>query len=139
MQQFGGAVGLAAGFFSAWSEAEDEEDRQEILEQAKEQLGANYSQLQGMIDEYYANNKSIGSKEDIDKYRKLIGDYDPYEFVYGEDTDNDGVVDSIVDFGYNKSIEDFYAPNRQAIIDKTTDAVQHTAAGAGIRSWYWCC
>lgn len=128
----GGGVGLVAGFFSAWSEAEDEKERQKILEQAKQQLGANYSQLQGMINQYYADNKSIGSKEDIDKYRQLIGDYNPYEFVYGEDTDGDGVADSVGEFDYDKSVEDFYAPNRQAIIDKTTEAVQHTAAGAGI-------
>ena len=85
-----------------------------------------------MIDEYYANNKSIGSEKDIETYRKLISEYDPYEFVYGEDTDNDGIVDSIVDFDNNYDVNDYYAPNRQAIIDKTTEAVQHTAAGAGI-------
>ena len=133
----GGGVGLVAGFFSAWSEAEDEKERQRILDQAKQQLGANYSQLQGMINEYYANNKSIGSKEDIDTYRQLIGDYNPYEFVYGEDTDGDGVADSVGEFDYD--VNDYYAPNRQAIIDKTTDAVQHTAAGARYWSWYWCC
>lgn len=128
----GGGVGLVAGFFNAWSEAEDEKERQRILDQAKQQLGANYSQLQGMINEYYANNKSIGSKEDIDTYRQLVNDYDPKEFIYGEDTDGDGVADRIPEFKYYKSVEDFYAPNRQAIIDKTADAVQHTAAGAGI-------
>ena len=97
----GGGVGLVAGFFNAWSEAEDEKERQKILDQAKQQLGANYSQLQGMINEYYANNKSIGSKEDIDTYRKLIGDYDPYEFVYGEDTDGDGIADTLGELDYD--------------------------------------
>lgn len=129
----GGGVGLVAGLFNAWSEADDEEERQEILEQAKQQLGANYSELQNMINEYYAKNKSIGTDKDIDAYRSLISDYDPNEFVYSDvDTNGDGKPDSIGEFEYTQSIDDFYAPNRQAIIDKTADAVQARAAGAGI-------
>lgn len=129
----GGGVGLVAGFFNAWAASEDEEDRKKILAEAKQQLGANYSQLQGMINEYYANNESIGSKEDINTYRKLIGDYNPYEFVYGEDTDGDGVADSIKEFDESKfDVNNYYAPNREALIEKTGDAVQARAAGAGI-------
>lgn len=125
--------------FSAYEQEQDEKKKQQILERAAQQLNTTTSQLKEAVTQWYKDNPSIGSQADIDQYRKLIGDYNPYEFVYGEDTDGDGIADSIGEFDYDKSVEDFYAPNRQAIIDKTTDAVQHTAAGARYWSWYWCC
>lgn len=118
--------------FSAYEQEQDEKKKQQILERAAQQLNTTTSQLKEAVTQWYKDNPSIGSQADIDKYRKLIGDYNPYEFVYGEDTDGDGIADSVGEFDYDKSVEDFYAPNRQAIIDKTADAVQHTAAGAGI-------
>ncbi|MCQ2087772.1 MAG: hypothetical protein MJZ37_06905, partial [Bacilli bacterium] len=73
-------------------------------------------------DEYYRQNESIGRADDVTKYRGLVDTYDPNEFVYDyEDFDTDK---------YN--VDDYYAANRQAIIDKTSDQLQSTAAGAGI-------
>ena len=36
------------------------------------------------------------------------------------------------DFDNNYNVDDYYAPNREALIEKTGDAVQARAAGAGI-------
>lgn len=117
----GGGVGLISGLFTAWQQEKDEEKKAKILEQAKQMLGSNYTQLKDMVDQYYAENPGIGSKEDITKYRELVGNYDPNEFVY-----------DAPEFEDKYNVDDYYAPNKQAIIDKTADAIQHRAAGQGI-------
>lgn len=124
----GGGAGLVSGLFSAWKQEEDEERKAEILAEAKQMLGSNYTQLKNMVDQYYAENPGIGRKEDIQSYRDLVTGYDPSEFEYNED--NLGVS---LDFDQDKyNVDDYYAPNKQAIIDKTADAIQHRAAGQGI-------
>ena len=117
----GGGVGLITGLFTAWQQEKDEEKKAKILEQAKQMLGSNYTQLKDMVDQYYEDNPGIGSKEDITKYRELVGNYDPNEFVY-----------DAPEFEDKYDVNDYYAPNKQAIIDKTADAIQHRAAGQGI-------
>ena len=117
----GGAVGLAAGLFSAYEQEQDERKRQKILEQAAQQLNTSTAQLKEAVNQWYKDNPSMGSKADVNKYTELVADYDPNEFVYdAEDFDN----------SYN--VDDYYAPNREALIEKTGDAVQARAAGAGI-------
>lgn len=129
----GGAVGLAAGLFSAYEQAQDERERQRILEKAAQQLNASTAQLKEAVNQWYKDNTSIGSKADVNKYTELVGAYDPYEFVYSdEDTNGDGIPDAIKDFDNNYNVDDYYAPNREALIEKTGDAVQARAAGAGI-------
>lgn len=117
----GGGVGLLSGLFTAWQQEKDEEKKAKILEQAKQLLGSNYTQLKNMVDQYYAENPGIGRKEDIQSYRDLVGNYDPNEFVY-----------DAPEFEDKYNVDDYYAPNKQAIIDKTADAIQHRAAGQGI-------
>lgn len=117
----GGGIGLISGLFTAWKQEEDEERKAEILEKAKQMLGSNYTQLKNMVDQYYAENPGIGRKEDIQSYRDLVGNYDPNEFVY-----------DAPEFEDKYNVDDYYAPNKQAIIDKTADAIQHRAAGQGI-------
>ena len=63
----------------------------------------------------------MGSKQDVSKYTELVADYDPNEFVYDAE-----------DFDNNYDVNDYYAPNREVLIEKTGDAVQARAAGAGI-------
>lgn len=124
----GGGAGLISGLFSAWQTEKDEKRKQEILDEAKQMLGSNYTQLKNMVDQYYAENPGIGRKEDIQSYRDLVTGYDPSEFEYNED--NLGVS---LDFDQDKyDVDDYYAPNKQAIIDKVADAIQHRAAGQGI-------
>ena len=117
----GGAVGLAAGLFSAYEQAQDERERQRILEKAAQQLNASTAQLKEAVNQWYKDNTSIGSKADVNKYTELVAAYDPNEFVYDAE-----------DFDNNYNVDDYYAPNREALIEKTGDAVQARAAGAGI-------
>jgi uncharacterized protein YlbG (UPF0298 family) len=117
----GAGIGIIAGAFQAWANSEDEKRRQKILEEASKQLHISQDNLESMFNQYYKDNNSIGNQEDVEQYRNLVEDYDPNEFVYDFD-----------EFNYDKGVDDFYAPNKQAIIDKTSDQLQHTAAGAGI-------
>lgn len=117
----GGAIGLAAGLFSAYEEAQDEKEKRKILEQASKQLNTSTEDLQSLVDQWYIDNPSIGSQQDVSTYHNLIEDYDPNEFVYDYE-----------DFDNNYDVNDYYAPNRDALIEKTGDAVQARAAGAGI-------
>lgn len=117
----GAGIGIIAGAFQAWANSEDEKRRQRILEEASKQLHISQDNLKSMFNQYYKDNNSIGNQGDVKQYRDLVEDYDPNEFVYDFD-----------EFNYDKGVDDFYAPNKQAIIDKTSDQLQHTAAGAGI-------
>jgi len=117
----GGAIGLAAGLFGEYEAAQSEEAKRKILEKAALQLNTSVGNLQTKLDEYYRQNESIGTAEDKLKYQELAHGFDPNEFVYDYE-----------DFDNNYDVNDYYAANRQAIIDKTSDQLQATAAGAGI-------
>lgn len=107
--------------FSAYENEQDEKRKQEILEQAAKQLNASTTELKDAVTRWYKENPSIGSKADVSKYSQLVSDYDPNEFVYDAE-----------DFDNNYNVDDYYAPNKEALIEKTADAVQAKAAGAGI-------
>ena len=129
----GGAIGLAAGLFGEYEAANNEREKRRILEKAAQQLNTSTAQLKEAVNQWYKDNPSMGSKQDVSKYTELVGAYDPYEFVYSdEDTNGDGIPDAIKDFDNNYNVDDYYAPNREALIEKTGDAVQARAAGAGI-------
>jgi len=128
----GGAIGLAAGLFGEYEAAENEREKRRILEKAAQQLNASTEELKSRVDQWYKDNPSIGSQSDINDYQALIRGgtltdgtvvegYDPSEFVYDYE-----------DFDNNYNVDDYYAPNREALIEKTGDAVQARAAGAGI-------
>lgn len=129
----GAAVGLAAGLFGEYEAAQNEEAKRKVLEKAEKQLGVSQRVLEQKVAEYYQNNESTGRESDVTTYRNLVDSYDPNEFVYSDyDSDGDGINDSLKEFEYGKTVDEFYAPNRDAIIQKTSDQLQHTAAGAGI-------
>lgn len=120
----GGSLGLAAGLFTAWEEAEDEKAKRDILREAAQKLNTSTAELGALATKYYAENPSIGRKADITKYQDLIDTYDPNEFVY-----------EAPDFEekYGKfDVNEYYAPNKEAIINKTADAIQARAAGQGV-------
>ena len=117
----GGVIGLGAGLFTAWEQEQDEKRKQEILEQAAQQLNTSTEHLKALAAQYYKENAATGRAEDIQKYRELVDSYDPYEFVYN--------APEFEDVG---PVEDYYAANRDAIINKTADAIQARAAGQGV-------
>lgn len=117
----GGAIGLAAGLFGEYEAASSESEKRSILEKASQQLNASTSELQARLNQWYKENQSIGSQQDVETYQSLIDNYDPNEFVYNYE-----------DFEDKYDVNDYYAPNREALIEKTGDAVQARAAGAGI-------
>lgn len=121
----GGAVGLAAGLFGEYEAASNESEKRDILAKASQLLNASTNELQSLVNQWYKDNPSIGSKQDVETYSNLTHGYDPNEFVY-----------DFEDFGIKEDeqfdVNDYYAPNREALIEKTGDAVQARAAGAGI-------
>lgn len=117
----GGAIGLAAGLFGEYEAAENEKEKRRILEKAAQQLNTSTKALEDSVKRWYNENPSIGSKDDVAKYSQLVSDYDPNEFVYDAE-----------EFDNNYNVDDYYAPNKEALIEKTADALQAKAAGAGI-------
>jgi len=117
----GGAIGLAAGLFGEYEAASNESEKRAVLEKASQLLNASTNELQSLVNQWYKDNPSIGSRQDVETYSKLTHDYDPNEFVY-----------DFEDFDEQYDVDDYYAPNREALIEKTGDAVQARAAGAGI-------
>lgn len=120
----GGGVGLAAGLFSAWEQEQDEKKKQEILEKAAQQLNSSTDELKALANQYYAEHPSTGRESDVTRYQNLVDDYDPNEFVYDE-TKNPFDADKY-------DVNDYYAANKDAIIDKVADTIQHRAAGQGV-------
>lgn len=118
----GGAIGLAAGLFGEYEAASTESEKREVLKKASLQLNASTNELQSRLNQWYKDNQSIGTKEDVSTYGNLVHGYDPNEFVYDYEDFEDDKYD----------VDDYYAPNRAALIEKTGDAVQARAAGAGI-------
>lgn len=117
----GGGVGLAAGLFSAWEQEQDERKKEAILEEAARQLNTTTENLRALAKRYYEENPSIGSQQDVQTYQDLVHSYDPNEFVY-----------DAPEFEDKFDVNDYYAANKDAIIDKVAAAIQHRAAGLGV-------
>lgn len=117
----GGVIGLGAGLFTAWEQEQDEKKKQQILEQAARQLNTSTENLKALAAQYYKENAATGRAEDIQKYRELVDTYDPNEFVY-----------DAPEFEDKFDVNDYYAANKDAIINKTADAIQARAAGQGV-------
>lgn len=117
----GGVIGGLAGAFSAYSQEQDEKKKQQILRDAAAAYNMSMDDIKTNLAKWYEENPSIGSADDVTKYKELISNYDPNEFVYDYE-----------DFDNNYNVNDYYAPNRSAIIQATTDAAQATAAGGGV-------
>lgn len=92
--------------------------------ESQEDVDNQYAAMLAAQDQYYNDRGSLGSAEDVNKYKQIIGSYNPSDYVYD-------------DFGkfsdeYNKTVDDFVNPYYDQIINGTSDALQHTAAGAGL-------
>lgn len=118
----GAGLGGLAGLFAAWSESSDEEEKRKILDQAKKDYNLTQDEVEGLLSEYYDNPQNfLGTAEDVAAYKQSIKDYDPNAFV--------GDFDA---FNYDKSVDDFFNPYYDQIVQNTSDKIQHSAAGAGV-------
>lgn len=116
-----GIGGLALGAYDSYKTREAKEKAQKELKKLGLESDASYATMLQDLTNYYANRNSLGTAEDAKSYSDLIHGYDPNDFVYDFDQ-----------FDYDKTVEDFYNPYRDKIIKGTSDALQHTAAGAGL-------
>lgn len=116
-----GIGGLALGAYDSYKTREAKEKARKELEKLGLESDASYATMLQDLTDYYAKRNSLGTADDAKSYSDLIHGYDPNDFVYDFD-----------EFDYNKSVEDFYNPYRDKIIKGTSDALQHTAAGAGL-------
>lgn len=116
-----GIGGLALGAYDSYKTREAKEKARKELKKLGLESDASYATMLQDLTDHYANRKSLGTAEDAKTYKELIQGYDPNDFAY-----------DFGEFDYNKTVEDFYNPYRDKIIKGTTDALQHTAAGAGL-------
>lgn len=80
-----------------------------------------YESLLKDINDYYDNRVSLGSEDDVAKYKSSIEGYNPSDYVYDFD-----------DFSYDKTKEDFLNPYYNKIIGDVALKAQNSAAGAGM-------
>lgn len=120
-----GIGGLALGAYDSYKTREAKEKARKELKKLGLESDASYATTLQELNDYYAGRNSLGTLEDAQSYSELMRGYDPNAYVYDFDTDD-------TKWNYKKKVEDFYNPYRDKIIKGTTDALQHTAAGAGL-------
>lgn len=131
----GGALGAIAGVFSSLSEMDDEKRKRKILDETKEQFNLTQDQIDELITLYYDNpDNFLGTKADVEAYRKVVDGYNPGDFIYGYNSETGEFDNDLYDFSktWDKSVDDFVNPYYDKIIDATSKKVQQTSAGAGI-------
>lgn len=126
----GGGATLASSAISAYSNYKAQEAERESREKAAKELrsqgaitDAQYNQLIGQINDYYNTRGSLGTQQDVNAYKQAIANYGLNPEDYAAD---------VGEFNYGKSVEDFANPYYAQIIGQTRDALQHSAAGAGL-------
>ena len=120
-----GLGGLALGAYDSYKTREAKEKARKELKKLGLESDASYATMLQDLTDHHASRNSLGTLEDALSYKDLMQGYDPNNFVYDFDTDKNK-------WGYDKTVEDFYNPYRDKIIKGTSDALQHTAAGAGL-------
>ena len=119
-----GLGGLALGAYDSYKTREAKEKARKELKKLGLESDASYATTLQELNDYYAGRNSLGTLEDALSYSDSIHGYDPNNFVYDFETEKP--------WDYDKTVEDFYNPYRDKIIKGTSDALQHTAAGAGL-------
>lgn len=102
----------------------DREARKKAADKLRQQgqiTDIEYNNVIQDIDNYYKQRGSLGTKEDVNKFKSDITGYNPEDYVY-----------NFGDFNYDKTKEDFLNPYYGRIIGDTANSIQHTAAGAGL-------
>jgi lipopolysaccharide export LptBFGC system permease protein LptF len=124
----GAGATLASSGISAYSNYKSQEAEREAREKAANELkkqgaitDAQYNQLINQINQYYNTRGSLGTQQDVNAYKQAIAGYNPEDYAA-----------DVGEFNYGKSVEDFTNPYYAQIIGQTRDALQHSAAGAGL-------
>lgn len=123
----GGATALAtigSNLYTANKDMESKKAGREYLAGAASGVDNQYAQILNQIDDYYKGRGSLGTAADAAAYRKAITGYDPDSFAYQPAQSFDET--------YGKTRQDFINPYYDQIIGDTVNAVQHSAAGAGL-------
>ena len=118
----GGGLGALAGIFGAYEAEQDARRKKAILQSAMTQFNLTQDEVDQLLESYYSNpDNFLGTKEDVEAYRKAIDEYAPENYVYDFD-----------EFKYDKDVDDFVNPYYDKIIGDTSKRIQHSAAGAGL-------
>ena len=106
------AANIGTNLFNSASESSRREDARNYLTGQKGSTDAAYAGLIQQIDDYYKNRGSLGTADDVAKYKSIISGFNPEDYTY--------TPEKSFDQTYTKSRED------------TANKIQHTAAGAGV-------
>ena len=119
----GGVAGLGLGLFEGLSEDSNKKAARRAIKDAIDQYGEDSEIVKNMLDNYYAGDYSLGTADDVTRYRTEVSKYNPNDYIYSdyEDFDKDR---------YN--VQDYYDANRGNQINAAANAVQAAAAGQGI-------
>ncbi len=120
--QLGGAA--IQGYYSNEASKREANARKDAANQLRQQgaiTDAQYNQLINQINQYYNTRGSLGTQQDVNAYKQAIAGYNPEDYAA-----------DVGEFNYGKSVEDFTNPYYAQIIGQTRDALQHSAAGAGL-------
>ena len=119
----GGVAGLGLGLFEGLSEDSNKKAARRAIKDAIDQYGEDSEIVKNMLDNYYSGDYSLGTTDDVTRYRTEVSKYNPYDYIYSdyEDFDKDA---------YN--LQEYYDTNRGNQINAAANAVQAAAAGQGI-------
>lgn len=119
----GGGVGALAGLFGAYEEDQDKKAARRAIQNAIDDYGQDSELVKKMLDSYYDGDYSLGSSSDAARYTSMLSGYDPSNYVYTgyDDFDKDAY-----------DVNEYYDKNRGNQVNAAANAVQATAAGAGI-------
>lgn len=118
------ASNIGMGLFNSAQESSRREDARNYLTGQKGSTDSDYADLIQQINNYYGNRGSLGTSDDVSKYKALISGFNPEDYTY--------TPEKTFDQTYTKTKEDFINPYYDQIIQDTANKIQHTAAGAGI-------
>lgn len=99
---------------------EQDRKRRQALEQANAVAQQQYDQMLGLMNDYDENRFHYSTPVTENEFMKLVGSYNPNDYVYDFDK-----------FNYGKSVDDFIDPNAEKIAEMAGLSTQGDATLAG--------
>lgn len=118
------ASNIGMGLFNSAQESSRREEARNYLKGQQGITDSKYASLIQDIEKYYKDRGSLGTSDDVTKYKELISGFNPEDYTY--------TPEKSFDQTYTKTKEDFINPYYDQIIQDTANQIQHTAAGAGV-------